>query len=184
MPRRFTSMITSGSFSTGLRGLGAPAAAGLILLAHLAVPTDARACGGCFHDPTPTGSPMVVDAHRMVLRVSPEGTVLWDQIVYEGEPTEFVWVLPVASAARVELAEEAFFDALTETTRITLRGPPPIRRFCPNPCGSESGFFGGSSAAQVDAGVGRPPVTVHHQGVIGPYEAATIRPEDPRAVLP
>lgn len=145
-----------------------------------ASPSPARACGGCFVPPNPTGTPTAVDAHRMVITVAPGQTILWDQIVYEGDPGDFVWVLPVAPGTRVELSDNTFFEALTETTQITMRAPAPPRLRCPEACGTFN-WFGGSSPAAVDAGRGG--VTVEHQGVIGPYETATIMSDDPAALV-
>ncbi len=143
-----------------------------------AIPQRARACGGCFYPPT--GSPSSVDAHRMVLAVSPLGTTLWDQIVYAGEPDDFVWVLPVASDARVVLADNGFFEALTRQTQIVMQAPLPPPTRCGDPC-LGWGFI--ASDASGDARRWVPPVEVHHQGVVGPYETATIESDDPSALL-
>ncbi len=170
------------------------AAATLLTMAVLSIATTglvttwpssvARACGGCFVPPNPTGVPGVVDAHRMVIVVAPGQTILWDQIVYAGNPGDFVWVLPVAPGTVVELSDNAFFEALTATTQITMRAPLPPRTFCPDPCGSTRGipFGGGGGSARSDAGSGGG-VTVEHQGVVGPYETATIMSDDPAALL-
>src|SRR5689334_22322053 len=77
--------------------------------------TDAQACGGCFH--TAAESEIsVVTGHRMALSISPERTVLWDQIEYSGEPTDFAWVLPVGPGAYIEEANDAWFEALEAVT--------------------------------------------------------------------
>jgi MYXO-CTERM domain-containing protein len=152
-----------------------------LAVATLAAPAPARACGGCFHVPNPTGTPTSVNAHRMVIVVAPGQTILWDQIVYEGDPGDFVWVLPVAPGTRVELADNAFFEALTAETQITMRAPLPPRTFCPDPCGGWLPFADFSAAESIDAG--SPFVRVEHQGVVGPYETATIASDDPSALL-
>jgi len=145
-------------------------------------PQPAAACGGCFNPPT--ANPTTVDAHRMVLSISPEGTTLWDQIVYGGNPQEFAWVLPIAGEAAVELADNGFFEALTQRTLITMQAPTPPRTFCSDPCGSGPLGFASAGAPSSREGVdGRPPVMVYHQGVVGPYETATIGSEDPGALL-
>jgi hypothetical protein len=113
------------------RGVRSPACAaqrlsvlGLCLaVATLAAPPPASACGGCFVPPNPTGTPTAVNAHRMVIAVAPGQTILWDQIVYEGDPGDFVWVLPVAPGTRVELSDNAFFEALTERRRSRCARP-------------------------------------------------------------
>lgn len=143
--------------------------------------TPAAACGGCFHPPE--GNPTAVDAHRMVLTVSPEGTTLWDQIVYTGDPEEFAWVLPVAGMAAVELADNGFFEALSSETLITLRAPAPPRLTCDDPCNGLGPFGFAASAGAPRRESDGMPVTVFHQGVVGPYETATIGSEDPAALI-
>ncbi|HZO15089.1 MAG TPA: hypothetical protein VFB62_17560, partial [Polyangiaceae bacterium] len=63
----------------------------------------AHACGGCFVAGGGTRNTLVT-GHRMALSVSLEQTVLWDQIEYSGDPTEFSWVLPIKPGARLELS--------------------------------------------------------------------------------
>jgi MYXO-CTERM domain-containing protein len=162
------------------KALGAVVVSAAVLLGEA---RPAQACGGCFHGPT--ASPMTVDAHRMVLSISPTATTLWDQIVYGGEPNEFAWVLPVGGEAEVELADNAFFEALTRQTLITMEAPPPPRTSCDDPCSAWGpvGFGLAGSTASFDRSGGGPPVMVFHQGVIGPYETATVGSEDPDALL-
>src|SRR5262245_23825194 len=98
---------------SGKTGLGLICA--LAALAALSTTSnDARACGGCF---TGGGESTLVTGHRMALSVSTERTVLWDQIQYQGDPEEFAWVLPVKPGATIELASDAFFEALDAATR-------------------------------------------------------------------
>ncbi len=138
----------------------------------------AHACGGCF---APPGEVTTVDGHRMVIALSTAETVLWDQIVYSGDPSDFVWVLPVPSErVKVELAEADFFqqiDAGTAPT-ITPASPPP----CTFANAAECGGCGGGSA---DAGYADDPsdgVTVYDRDVVGPYEVVTLGAEDPNAL--
>jgi hypothetical protein len=119
----------------------------------------------------------------MVLSVSPSGTTLWDQIVYEGDPGEFAWVLPIAGEASVELADNGFFEALSNETLITMRAPAPPRTFCTDPCGNGPFGFGASAGSPRAESTDGMPVTVFHQGVVGPYETATIGSDDPGALL-
>lgn len=155
----------------------------LALALPLAAPSDALACGGCFVPPTPTGTPSAVTGHRMAVALSPRGTTLWDQIQYSGAPEDFVWVLPVSPSAEVQLAENAFFEALVSATQITLQAPAPPRTVCQDPCtlgvpvGSTSARA--PSASESDDGG----VVVHHESVIGPYETATISSDDPSALV-
>lgn len=145
----------------------------------MAAPSDAAACGACFN---PVGSPAPVTAHRMVLSISTRQTTLWDQIQYSGAPADFVWVLPVRGTPMVELADEGFFEALTIETQITMQGPTPPNMFCPSSGTSFAcGAAGGAPVSASDAGSRG--VTVFSEGVVGPYETATIGAEDPMALV-
>lgn len=147
-------------------------------------PSDARACGGCFHPLE--GSPSPVNGHRMAVAISPSGTTLWDQIQYDGSPEDFVWVLPVMGTPMVEQADAGFFEALVAGTQIVMRAPAPPRTFCSDSCDAFDftfGFAGSASPAIARGEDGTPPVTVHYEGVVGPYETATIGSDDPVALV-
>ncbi|MGE0787446.1 MAG: DUF2330 domain-containing protein [Sandaracinaceae bacterium] len=156
--------------------MAAVAGAGLLLGAQ-----PASACGGCFG---PNGQPTVVTAHRMAVSLGTMSTVLWDQFEYAGAAEDFVWVLPVAGSddVTVELADNAFFLALQQSTAIQMQGP-----FRSTGGGGGGGGFGcgDASAAGIarEDGPSSPPVQVFHEGTVGPYETATIGSEDPEALL-
>ena len=148
-------------------GLTAYATAALVGGALVADVTPAKACGGCFHAPSEV---TVVNEHRMVLSVSKTQTVLWDQIRYSGNPSEFAWVLPVKPGAKIELSHDEFIAALDAYTQPVITGPAPA------PAQSNSGGVGCgspavySSASESDRGG----TTVVSQQVVGPYEAVTL----------
>ena len=147
-----------------------------------AAPRIASACGGCF---APTGTPNIVTAHRMAVSLSASETTLWDQIQYAGQPADFVWVLPVSAGVEVELADNAFFEALAQGTQINMTAPlPPTPCFC----GSGGGFGCGSSDSAsprsgTTFGADGGAVTVFHEGSIGPYETATVMSDDAMALV-
>lgn len=137
-------------------------------------PRPARACGGCF---APPETVTAVESHRMVISLSVDRTTLWDQIVYSGDPADFVWVLPVPTgAATIELADPLFFDELDE--RTAPRISPPVQAV-PGSAGADcSGPSGGADNA--------PPapdgVTVYREQTVGPYESATLGSDDTGAL--
>jgi len=141
-------------------------------LALIAEHRDAEACGGCF---APTDTVTTVDSHRMVVSLSPERSILWDQIVYSGNPKDFVWVLPVPSAsAQIEIAPSAFFDEIDQLTAPVVQ---------PRPGPAPNGCFGCCSAAVSDSGgVDEADVIVYNEDVVGPYETATIGSTDANAL--
>src|SRR4051812_19410697 len=171
-----------------------------VIAAILVTPPDARACGGCFHEAPMPGMPppetTVVIGHRMALAISTTQTVLWDQVKYSGSPASFAWVLPIRPGARLELSNDAWFEALdaATSTHVTapsitcasFGGPGPngffdeggaSRSGCDMGCGSsasnEFGFAAGAGGAgNASTGTGfvpppPPPVTVVHEGAVG-----------------
>jgi hypothetical protein len=134
----------------------------------------AEACGGCF---VPQVERTVVTDHRMALSVSPDQTVLWDQIRYAGDPAEFAWVLPVRAGAKIEVSNDAWFAALDASTQPAVYQPSyygGAYGCALTGCASEesaSGFSDGAGSVQVIS-----------QSVVGPYETVTLRSTDPDAL--
>jgi len=162
-----------------MRALAVGFAGAAAVVASLSVIPDAVACGGCFV-PAQVGPPTVVSGHRMVMSISKQQTVLWDQIQYQGDPEEFAWVLPVKAGARVEESTDAFFEALEATTRVTVRSQE-ISCSSPDGCG----FGCGDDAAEGSSGGyagSEGGVDVVHQGSVGPYETVTLSTSTPGAL--
>ena len=157
---------------------------GLLAAVHLAAPRAAHACGGCF---SPPETITTVESHRMVVALSPEKSVLWDQIRYTGDPEDFVWVLPVPSAdVAVNVADDLFFAELEAQTAPQVLPPPLPPLDCPPPPESDCWFCqGGGAAGAQDAGAGAADggVDVYREEVVGPYQTVVIGAEDPDALV-
>ena len=156
-------------------------AAILLLVSTLtaAAPRAADACGGCF---SPPETVTAVESHRMVVSLSPEKSILWDQIRYTGDPADFVWVLPVPTPdAAVEVADDLFFAELEQQTAPTINAPalPPLD--CPPPP-DDGQDFGSAGASDSDAGA-EGDVDVYREEVVGPYQTAVIGSDDPDALV-
>jgi MYXO-CTERM domain-containing protein len=141
---------------------------------------DARACGGCFHEQGPTQNGTVITDHRMIFRVSPQETTLYDEIQYSGSPTSFAWVLPIHGPVTVGLSSDVLFASVDQATQTTIVAPtlPP----CPsNNC--FCGEFGGEDAgfAAPDAYTA-PGVTIIGQQTVGPYDTVQLQSSDPNAL--
>lgn len=153
------------------------------LLALTAGSSDAQACGGCFAPPSQT---TVVSGHRMALSISPAQTVLWDQIEYSGDPQDFAWVLPIKPGAVLQVSNDAWFEALEAATATRVVAPqlncPSFPAEAEGDSGCNSSPFGSRSTDSLNAegssagsgGAVPPPVTVVHQGTVGPYETVTL----------
>jgi hypothetical protein len=120
----------------------------------------------------------------MAFSVSPQQTVLWDQIQYSGSPSDFAWVLPVRAGAQIQLSHDAFFEALDALTS------PVITRPTPSCAPSGSGFGCGSASASGTADFasgfggsgGGSGVQVLSQSVVGPYDTVTLHSTQPDAL--
>jgi hypothetical protein len=124
----------------------------------------------------------VVTDHRMAFSLSPEQTVLWDQIRYSGNPSEFAWVLPVKAGAQIELSQDSWIASLDASTQTVIQGPAPCT---PPPQGGGCGAMGGSSAsspALYNGATGGGGVTVVSESVVGPYDAVTVQASQGQAL--
>src|ERR1700722_10880242 len=92
-------------------------AAGAGALSALVTTSDARACGGGFHPPTQSGGG--ITDHRMIFRVTPQTTTLYDEIEYQGNPASFAWVLPIHGPVTVGLSSDIVFASLDTLTAPT-----------------------------------------------------------------
>jgi hypothetical protein len=180
------------------------AASGVFIAGH---ENDAVACGACYANQSES---TIVNDHRMALSISPNVTVLWDQIAYSGNPTEFAYVIPARRGTRLEVSNDGWFAALDASTRPIIMAPqsigspsrpssPPSSGFRPRTssgwgcCMSTSETTtaeSGPAWGAADAGAaGSPeetradPVQILSQEVVGPYETVTLRSEDPQALF-
>jgi hypothetical protein len=134
--------------------------------------------------PTPTTQvPTVVTDHRMIFRVTPQATTLYDEIEYQGDPSEFAWVLPIQGPVTVGLSADILFSALDNATQTTIVAPPlPSCPFCN--CGA--GFGGtatsGGTGSGTSSGGSTSGVIVISQAVVGPYETVQLQSTDPNAL--
>jgi hypothetical protein len=181
------------------------AIAATALLLSLALAPDARACGGCFvaATPAPTGdaatsqSGTVVTDHRMVLAITDQGTTLWDQIQYVGDPAAFAWVLPIQGDVVVSVGSDAFIQSLDEATAPQIHAPIV---YCQSPQGSSMGGSSGPSCAcgssaddaatavtlggkSSDGGEEDSGVVVTHREVVGPYETVQLRGDGSESIV-
>jgi hypothetical protein len=152
----------------GILTLGTIATAAFALEAR-----DALACGGCFAPPEVN---TVVTDHRMAFVLSNGQTTLYDQIKYQGSPSAFAWVLPIAGTAEVGLSADVVFATLDAATATTVI-PPPTNCYVPTGCFRAPSSF--AAGAEENGGGG---VTVTKQEVVGPYLTVQLKASDPVAL--
>jgi len=137
---------------------------------------DAQACGGCFVQQTENTQ---VTSHRMALSLSATETTLWDQIVYNGAPQSFSWVLPIRGTVDIGLSSDALFETLDQLTQVTVASPqiqcPPSQ--CNGSPTSDGNFGSGTAGATGGGGV-----TVIASEVVGPYDTVQLMSTDPMAL--
>jgi hypothetical protein len=154
-------------------------ALGLGVLSIAALAKPAHACGGCFQPPSQSGD--VITDEKMIFRVSPQSTTLYDEIEYSGNPASFGWVLPIRGQVTVGLSSDLLFQSLEAATATTIQAPyiPPCacgcgQTFAPAPAQNAGATDNGSSS-----GGG---VNVISQQTVGPYDTVQLQSTDPNAL--
>ncbi|MEB3298037.1 MAG: DUF2330 domain-containing protein [Candidatus Sericytochromatia bacterium] len=151
-----------------------------LLMAFSAGPV--LACGGFFCVRVPVDQA----GERVVFAVDGEEVTAIVQVQYQGPAEQFAWVIPVPTEPKVGVGSEALFARLAAATRPTYR----LEVSTTGSCKTESrGFFGfgGATATSVALADMAPRiaegVTIVSQGVVGPYETATLKSDDPEALV-
>lgn len=151
-------------------------ALGLALGATFVAERDASACGGCF---IPPEDPTVVTDHRMILSVGQGQSTLYDQIRYQGLPSEFAWVLPIAGDAEIGLSADTLFSVMGGFTQTQVVAPPLN---CPAAPNCNDGFAAEATSARDAAPNSAGGVTVTREENVGPYATVQLQSEDPEAL--
>lgn len=143
-----------------------------LALLLVAVVPGVSACGGLFCQNTPVDQ----QAERIIFAVNDNDTITaYVQINYTGEAHDFSWVVPVPSTPKVDVAEIATFDELSNLTAPVFI--PPLMPDCaqiPMPM---------AAAGAVPPGVQEGDVQVLASGTAGPYHYDVITSPDPNALI-
>lgn len=171
------------------RSLGLLSVASLALT--LCAPSPAAACGGGgFYQTVSSSETVGTTGHRVVISLSKTQTVLWDQMQFKGDPKDFAWVYPVKTGARLEVASDAWTEALSAVTTKRIQSPV-IQCGTPNyetphsgcnlSCAPGGARSGGDGVQNV-GGDQSNDVKVVHSETIGPYDTQTIQSSVPGAI--
>jgi hypothetical protein len=148
----------------------------LVVLALVADPKEAAACGGCFVPPEENTQ---VTGHRMIFSVGQKQSTLYDQIEYAGDPAEFAWVLPIRGVVEIGVSSDLIFNQLGFDTAVEVLRPwqncPEYS--CPGAANSVAAASGGGGGAFDGGGV-----DVLAEEVVGPYETVQLASSDPEAL--
>lgn len=177
---------------------------GTALCFPLVIATDAAACG-CFAPPIP--SPDVQGnfavnqrAEQIIFEVSPGMVSAHVRILYEGDPEQFAWLLPVPNIPDLELSHTELFAYVDQQTapivnytrvsacpeqRYSCRQHPPCPSPYPQP--QPGAVPSGAPAAAGDnlfegaggqSGASAPPVTVLASARVGAYDTITFAADE------
>lgn len=153
----------------------------LALAAPLLAPTVAQACGGFFCQNVPvdqTGENIVFVADGTTVQA-------FVQVQYQGEATEFAWIIPTPSLPEVGVSSDAIFPYFAQNYRRAAYLNTTYHGTCGSYCWDDQ-FAGSDASVQdtgfADAGTGGG-VEVIEQGQTGPYDFAILRATDAQVLF-
>ena len=151
----------------------------LALAAPLLAPAVAQACGGFFCQNVPvdqTGENIVFVADGTTVQA-------FVQVQYQGEATEFAWIIPTPSLPEVGVSSDAIFPYFAQFYRREAYLNATDHGSCGPYCWDDE--FAGLDTVQdtgsADAGTGD--VEVIEQGQTGPYDFAILRATDAQVLF-
>ena len=145
----------------------------LALAAPLLAPAVAQACGGFFCQNVPvdqTGENIVFVADGTTVQA-------FVQVQYQGEATEFAWIIPTPSLPEVGVSSDAIFPYFAQTYRRAAYLNATYHGTCGSNCWDDVSVDTGFA----DAGTGG--VEVIEQGQTGPYDFAILRATDAQVLF-
>ena len=149
-----------------------------LLLALVARPEPAQACGGLFCS---ASAPVNQAAERIIFSKNADQTVTAVvQIQYQGPSEEFAWVLPVPGIPEVNVSSDLAFTRLQQASNPQYSFTTVVEGKCKQVRSSSSSSgaggpvadFGGAGGAGGSGGV-----NVLASGTVGPYDFVVIEPE-------
>jgi hypothetical protein len=152
----------------------------LAALAVVTAPLAAEACG-CFVNPT-TSTPALQAGERILFAPQGNNITAIVQIRYQGEASEFGWLLPLPSVPQLKVSTDELFEVLDSSTTPSFQYTQSV-----TPCSQPTGFGCGATRA-LSAGGGADTTQTPAAGPLvlrdtaGPYEYAVLK-ADSKAAL-
>jgi MYXO-CTERM domain-containing protein len=147
---------------------------------------DAEACG-CFTPPDPS-VPVVQAGERIAFAMDNGQVTAHIQIQYQGNATDFGWLLPLPSVPTLQLGTDEMFNQLITQTQPKYR----LNRTYEGNCSFGGSRFGGGGANAAPSAQGaaggegdsvNPPSPLVIQDSIGPYDYAVLHADSQDAML-
>ncbi len=168
-------MLHKASSIPGLNRRSGSVPASLIAAAVALTPMLGWACGGFFC----SSQPVDQQAERvMFVQQDANEWSVYVEILYDGDAESFAWVVPVPEAPELDTWYSIGFSALDQATQ-------PIFQVDWGCFGEPEAFAGAADDgdAQNAAPPADPAVEVLAREDVGPFETATVKSEDPRALV-
>ncbi len=187
----------------GLRRAPGPAVFAALVAAWsaaLLAPQPALACGGFFCNAA-TQSPIYQAGERIVFIKHGELVTMHIEVRYEGEPTEFAWLLPLPELPQdaqgqplpleraVTVSSTKLFDALDSATRpqFNLNSQFDSNDECSDfqfgGCADQAGSVRGGDFGAPPQAAPRPGVDVVEAARVGPYDAQLLEAKSSDALF-
>jgi hypothetical protein len=165
----------------------------LVIGAH-AWPSRAEACG-CFALPSPS-TPVVQAGERILFAHDGNDVIAYIQISYQGQASEFGWLVPLPTVPTLELGSDLLFTALEQNTQPQYQLSTK-RLFCSGGSSTSTGSIGGcgdsaengafTPQAPYDAGMSSADLgsssPVVEKSSIGPYDYVVLKADDSTAMF-
>ena len=168
-----------GSTLGSTRGVFALTATLIAGLLSLALPQEARACGGFFCS---FSAPVNQAAERILFAVEGEDVTAHIQINYQGDAADFSWVLPLPTVPEMDVGSDLVFDRLHQLT-----DPRFFIEWQKSDCEAGDGCM--CEFDDADLGAGGDPsdshggVEVLAEGSVGPFDYKVVSSKDPEAMF-
>lgn len=155
---------------------------GSFLIAILFATPTSWACGGFFCN---ASQPINQAAERILFAASGGQIEMHVQIQYQGPPTGFGWILPVAPGVETELSSEALFRALDRLYQPSFFLQYNYDESCDDPnqyYDYEDGYYFEEEQQAGEAGIPasepEPTVQVISREPVGPYDRAILQADN------
>jgi len=146
----------------------------ILILALLAFPRTAYACGGLFCD---QANPVNQSAERIIFVDHGDGsTTAVIEIQYQGAAPEFAWVLPLPDIANpdedIRVSSEQALERLQQATNPLYTLTTTVEGTCKGEGDGRGGGIatGGDSSTSGSGGAGPGGVVVEASGTVGPFD--------------